>query len=251
MVWKYGSSGKYSDCRPLRRWGAGVFLSSIVHRPSSICLFIFAGLIGVVAAGGCGGGTTVGGSVGSAETLTFEGWSSYRKGSYAASEARFQDALRVDSQFSDAYNGLGWLKFQQAGQEPNRERREALLATARTNFQKATASDPQNTDAWVGLAGLELHMKNWASARDAANRALSLEPRYFSSHDNIDYRSVHLILAKAYFFLGAFINGQTTPDPNNSLHHINAVSAGYKIFYHANNLTPPDLIIKIGELQGL
>jgi len=205
----------------------------------------------MVAAAGCGGGTTVGGVLGSAETLTFEGWSNYRVGSYATSESLFSDALRVDSQFSDAYNGLGWLKFQQAGQEANRERREALLAAARTNFQKATAADPENVDAWVGLSGLELHLKNWAGARDAANRALSLSPRFFSSHDNIDYRDVHLILAEAYFFLGAFVHAAETPDPNNSLHHINAVSAGYKTFYHANQQTPPDLILKIGELQGL
>ena len=250
MTWKYRTS-KYFDFCPLRRWRSWIFLSSIVHRPSSLCLFIFAGLAALGATGGCGGGTAVGGAVGSAETLTFEGWSNYRLGHYATAESRFLDALRVDSQFSDAYNGLGWLKFQQAGQEANRERREALLTASRTNFQKATAADPENVDAWVGLAGLELHLKNWAGARDAANRALSLSPRFFSSHDNIDYRDVHLILAEAYFFLGAFIHTAETSDPNNALHHINAVSAGYKVFYHDNKLTPPELVIKIGELQGL
>ena len=64
-----------------------------------------------------------------------------------------------------AHNGLGWLNFQQAGQEENNAQRESLLTTARTNFQRATAADPENVDAWVGLSGLELELGNWADAR--------------------------------------------------------------------------------------
>jgi len=51
--------------------------------------------------------------------------------------------------------------------------------------------------------------------------------------------------------LGAFVHTPDTADPNNSLHHIDAVAPGYKTHYHSNRLTPPDLITKIGELQGL
>ena len=213
-----------------------------------IITLLFLSLMGTL---GCGGGTATGGTTGSAENLSFEGWSDYRSGDYATSESLFLDALSLDGKFAEAYNGLGWLKFQQSGQEENKERRDAFLASARTNFQKATAADPENVDAWVGLSGLELHLGNWASARDAANRALTLNPRYFSSHDNIDFKDVHLILAEAFFFLGAFIDGVETRDPNNSLYHIDAVSPGYKKFYIDNKLSPPDLIVKIGELQGL
>lgn len=200
---------------------------------------------------GCGGGTATGGTTGSAENLSFEGWTDYRSGNYAVSEELFLDALGLDPQFSEALNGLGWIKFQQAGQEENRESRSALLAASRTNFQKATAAAPENVDAWVGLSGLELHLGNWTDARDAANRALSIDPNFFSTHDNIDFKDVHLILAQAYFYLGAFVHTDDTADPNNSLHHIDVVSPKFKAFYHNNGLTPPDLITKIGELQGL
>lgn len=200
---------------------------------------------------GCGGGTVTGGTTGSAENLSFEGWTDYTKGDYAKSEEVFLDALSLDPQFSEAYNGLGWLKFQQAGQETNAEIRQAMLQTSRENFLKATASNPENTDAWVGLAGLELHLGNWTDARDAANRVLTLEPNFFSKHDNIDFKDVHIILAQAYFYLGAFVDSESTADPNNSLHHIDMVSRGYKELYHRTGLTPPDLIDKIGELQGL
>lgn len=211
-------------------------------------LFAFIGFGGLI---GCGGGTAVGGSSTSSENLTFEAWQGYRSGSLADSEKLFEDALSVDSQNSEAYNGLGWLNFQKAGQEENKEQREGILQKSRDSFQKATASNPENVDAWVGLSGLELHLGNWTDARDAANRALSLDPRYFSTHDNIDFRDIHLILAEAFFFLGAFIHTEISPDPNNSLHRLDAIAPGYKALYHDNNLTPPDLVTKIGELQGL
>jgi tetratricopeptide (TPR) repeat protein len=200
---------------------------------------------------GCGGGTATGGSAGSTENLSFEGWADYVSGNYEKSEEVFLDALSLNPQSSEAHNGLGWLKCQQAGQEENLEKRITFLATSRTNFQKATTSDPQNIDAWVGLSGLELQLGNWTDARDAANRALTLDPSYFSTHDNIDFKDVHLILAQAYFFLGAFVNTPNTADPNNALFHIDAVAPGYKNFYHANGFSPADLITKIGELQGL
>ena len=199
---------------------------------------------------GCGGGTATGGTAGSAENLSFEGWDDYVRGDYTKSEQVFLDALSLDPQSTEAFNGLGWLKFQQAGQEENRENRAALLATSRENFQKATAAAPENVDAWVGLSGLELHLGNWTDARDAANRALTLNPAFFSTHDNIDFKDVHLILAQAYFYLGAFVDTEDTADPNNSLHHINAVAPGYKKLYHDNGFSPPDLIVKIGDLQG-
>jgi tetratricopeptide (TPR) repeat protein len=200
---------------------------------------------------GCGGGTATGGSAGSAENLSFEGWADYVGGNYEKSEEVFLDALSLDPQSTEAFNGLGWLKFQMAGQEGNAEIRESILSDSRTNFQKATTSDPSNVDAWVGLSGLELHLGNWTDARDSANRALAIDPNYFSTHDNIDFHDVHLILAQAYFFLGSFVHTAETADPNNTLHHIDAVAPGYKGFYHSNGLSPADLITKIGELQGL
>ena len=198
---------------------------------------------------GCGGGTGTGGSFGSAETLTFEGWDSYKGQDPDKAVELFNNALSLDPTFSDAYNGLGWLAFEKAGQADTEPARARLLNEAKESFERATAADPENVDAWVGLAGLELARDNWAAARDAANRALSLEPRYFSSHDNIDFRNVHLVLAESYFFLGEFVETEETPDPNNALYHLDAVDPGYRKFYQENGLTAPDLVRKIGELQ--
>ncbi len=198
---------------------------------------------------GCGGGTSVGGTFGSAETSAFEGWEAYKTMSDAKAEELFRNALSLDPSFSEAYNGLGWLDFRRAGQVDG-DQQAQLLGVAKTNFKRATAADPANTDAWAGLAGTELAGGNYTEARDAANRVLSLDSRYFSSHDNIDYRDLHLVLAESYFFIGWFTSTQQTPDPNNALHHLDVLSPGYKAMYHSSGLTPPDLILKIEELQG-
>ena len=184
----------------------------------------------VATLGGCGGGTSVGGTFGSSETQTFEGWEAYKSQDDAKAEELFRNALSLDPGHSEAYNGLGWLDFRRAGQAEG-DKRTSYLSAAKVSFQRATAADPENTDAWTGLAGLELAMGNFADARDAANRALSLNSRYFSSHDNIDYRDLHLILAESYFFLGWFVGTQETPNPNNALYHLNLLSPGYGDFY--------------------
>ena len=190
--------------------------------------------------GGCGGGTGVGGTLGSAETRTFEGWSAYKSGANA--EQHFKDAIALDPSFSDAYNGLGWVSFKKAGQQASESQQAQLLREAETRFKQATESNPLNTDAWVGLSGVHLAQNNWAGARDAAITALEQNNRYFSSHDNIDYQDVILILAQACFFLGEY---------DKVIDHLEELSPGYRTFYAENQLTPPDLIRKIQELQAL
>ena len=203
----------------------------------------------LISAAGCGGGTGEGGTFGSAETLTYEAWDDYRKGSDTKkAEDLFNNALNLDPTHSDALNGLGWLIFRSAAQADAQEQTQ-LLDAAKTNFQKATFADPENVDAWVGLAGVQLVQGNWQAAANSASTALSLDSRFFSIHDNIDYRNVHLILAEAYFFLGSFEHSEATPDPNNTLHHLDVLSPGFKKLYRDDELTPPDLILKIEELQ--
>ncbi len=203
---------------------------------------------------GCGGGTGTGGTFGSSETLTFEGWEAYRGAieatDYDAAEKLFTDALNLDPAFSEAHNGLGWLNLQRAGQaDEDPQERERLTDVARANFQRAVAANPDNADAWAGLTGLELAQNNWAAARDAGNRVLALQPRFFSNHDNVDYRDIHLMLAQAYLNLGAFIESSASLDPNNSLFHIDSVDPGYKNTFETLGLQPSDLILKIEELQ--
>ena len=182
------------------------------------------------------------------QEVAWDDQEAYKSQDDAKAEELFRNALSLDPGHSEAHNGLGWLDFRRAGQAEG-DKRNNYLSAAMLSFERATAADPENTDAWTGMAGLELAMGNYADARDAANRALSLNSRYFSSHDNIDYRDLHLILAESYFFLGWFVGTQETPNPNNALYHLNLLSPGYGDFYFEQDLTPPDLILKIEELQ--
>lgn len=196
-------------------------------------------LLGAVAS--CGGGTGVGGTLGSPEALTFEGWEAYQSVRYDRAEELFQNALGLDSGFSGAYNGLGWVNFSRAGQEEDAGKRWQLLSRAKSNFKEATDRNSNSADAWVGLAGVEVTLGKWAAARDAANKALEENKRYFSWHDNIDFRDVRLILAEAYYFLGAFEG----PSENNALAQLVKLDPSFEDEYKE----PSDIIRKIGELQ--
>jgi tetratricopeptide (TPR) repeat protein len=213
----------------------------MVRFKNPIGMLLAALFLGAVA--GCGGGTGVGGTFGSAESLTFEGWDAYQRVGYDQAEQLFQNALGLDPNFAGAHNGLGWVNFNRAGQEEDADKRRQLLSRAESNFKQATDKNPNDADAWVGLAGVELTLGNWAAARDAANAALQEKPRYFSSHDNIDFQDVRLILAEAFFFLGEF-NG---PSDNNSLAQLVMLDPDFEEAYKE----PSDIIRKIGELQGL
>ncbi len=198
-------------------------------------------LLGAVAS--CGGGTGVGGTLGSAESLTFEGWEAYKGVGYDRAEELFQNALGLDPNLSGAHNGLGWVNFNRAGQEEAADKRRQLLSRAESNFKQATDRNPNSADAWVGLAGVEVALGKWAAARDAANKALEEDERYFSTHDNIDFRDVRLILAEAYYFLGEFEG----PSENNALAQLVKLDPSFEDEYKE----PSDIIRKIGELQRL
>jgi tetratricopeptide (TPR) repeat protein len=210
------------------------------------CLFI--------AVANCGGGTGTGGTFGSAENLTFEAWEVYRTatqpGDFTRAEALFGNALSLNPSFSEAHNGLGWINFQRAGQEQDTQEQERLLKNAQTNFLRATNSNLQNADAWAGLAGVELALDNYGSAINAANQALQIAPRYFSTHDNLDFRDLHLVLAHSYLSTGTVFS-EDTNDKANALAQVDLLDPGYRDQYLDNNLEEGDLLIKIEELQGL
>jgi tetratricopeptide (TPR) repeat protein len=205
-----------------------------------------------IALAGCGGGTGMGGTVNS-EKLTFEGWKTYRaatqSGDFTAAEVFFGNALSKDPGSSEAHNGLGWINLQRAGQEQDTQEQERLLLNAQTNFQRATNSDLENADAWAGLAGVELALDNYDSAINAANQALQINPRYFSTHDNIDFKDLHLLLAESYLAAGK-ITSDDINDLANALAQIESLEPGYRQFYFDNNLEEGDLLLKIEELQG-
>lgn len=209
-----------------------------------------AAVILAVLAANCGGGTGAGGTFGSAENLAFEGWESYRVADLETAEDLFISALNIDPTFSEAYNGLAWLKFKQAGLEKDSERRTRLLDAALENYQRAVQADPTNSDAWAGLAGLELARSNWAEAANSALKTLESNPRYFSSHDNIDWRDIRLLWAQALFHQGEFFS-ENPNDPQAAVNQLEYVARGFRQEYIDDELTEADIIRKIEELQGL
>lgn len=205
-----------------------------------------------IALAGCGGGTGMGGTFNS-EKLTFEGWNTYRaatqSGDFTAAEVLFGNALSQNPGSSEAHNGLGWINLQRAGQEQDTQEQERLLLNAQTNFQRATNSDLENADAWAGLAGVELALDNYESAINAANQALQISPKYFSAHDNIDFKDLHILLAQSYLAAGK-ITSDNINDLANALAQVDILEPGYQKFYVDNNLEAGDLLLKIEELQG-
>ncbi len=201
----------------------------------------------------CGGGTGIGGTHGSVKTLTFEGWEVYRNasisGDFTQAEALFGNALSLDPGYSEAHNGLGWINLQRAGQEQDSEEQARLLLNAETNFQRATNADLENADAWAGLAGVELALNNYESAINAANQTIQIDPWYFSTHDNVDYRDLHLVLAESYLATGV-VSSEDVNDNANALAQVNLLDPGYREFYVDNNLEEGDLLLKLEELQG-
>ncbi|MBS13290.1 MAG: hypothetical protein CME19_17010 [Gemmatimonadetes bacterium] len=223
-----------------------------MRRHDSTLMVLFASSALLILSG-CGGGTGMGGVQGSQETLIFEGWELYRtaatEADYAAAEQLFGNALSLDPSFSEAHNGLGWINLQRAGQEQDSDVQERLLQTAQTNFQRATDTNLENADAWTGLAGVELALDNYDSAINAANQALQIDPQYFSTHDNVDFKDLHLVLAESYLASGV-VSSEDVNDTANALGQVDILSPGYRQLYLDDNLEEGDLLLKIEELQG-
>ena len=203
-----------------------------------------------LAAVGCGGGTGTGGTFGSAETLAFEGWEAYKDASFEEAEKLFNSALTLDPTFSEAYNGLGWLNFKEAGLEKDSERRRRFLDAAKENFERAVASDDESADAWAGLAGLELALGNWVQASSSALKTLESDPSYFSPHDNIDWEDIRMLWAQALVHQGKFFSPSAS-DPDSAVNQIEFIDRGFRQEYIDDELTEADIIRKIEELQGL
>ncbi|MCD6336039.1 MAG: hypothetical protein J7M27_12045 [Candidatus Latescibacteria bacterium] len=122
--------------------------------------------------------------------VTEEGWTHYTAGEYARALDRFGLALEFDSDYADAYNGQGWSYT-----------RLDSLDEAMGCFDLAMEKGAEApTDALVGKAALCLRTADFDNAIDYANRALEADSLYVFQHDpNVHWKTVHLILAQAYY----------------------------------------------------
>jgi tetratricopeptide (TPR) repeat protein len=128
----------------------------------------------------------------------------YQKGEQAASKgnleeacAHFEEAVKIDPEFADAYNDLGAAK---AGMKQ--------LPEAAAEFQKAIDLAPEHPLALPNLSIVLAKMKNYHDAGEVARRALRVAPgsgkihyilavSILADHGNLDDALVHLERAAA------------------------------------------------------
>ncbi|MFO7769018.1 MAG: tetratricopeptide repeat protein [bacterium] len=170
---------------------------------------ILGALLLALAAAGCSSGS--GPSVDPREK-TDEGWAAFESGDYAAAAAAFQDAVRADEAFADAWNGLGWSRafLEQLG--------DAAMA-----LQKAVDSGLVVPDARAGLAIVYREVPHLDGAITEARAVLAADAHWVFSHmTSVDYLDIHLVLAQCYYRLGEENFGSAQAqldilDPDNGL----------------------------------
>ena len=150
-----------------------------------------------------------------AEDMAEYGWDLYTSKDYINSNKWFNDAIENDTEWKDAYNGLGWSYAQLAGATAQ----HVLLDSGINNFITGLTKpkDEWNaTDVQAEiLAGLTFAYH--AKGNDSKvlqygsvfldSTAKPLTPGWIFSHDSdslLNYLDVRIILASSYFAKGKF-----------------------------------------------
>ena len=130
-----------------------------------------------------------------ASVVTEEGWTQYTNGEYAQALDQFDLALEFNPDYADAYNGQGW----------SYTRLDSLNEAIGCFDLALEKGADAPTDALVGKAALCLRMADFENAVVYANRALEADSLYVFQHDpNVHWKTVHLILAQAYYGGGEY-----------------------------------------------
>ena len=143
---------------------------------------------------GCGGDGDTGPGA-SAASKTAEGWVLFEAGDYNGAIGKFNEAIAIDDEYADAYNGLGW-SFANLDS----------LARAITNFGTSIANGMEG-DPHAGQAPVyrDLDPPQFANAVSTAETALSHDRRYEFEHDtDFNWQDLNLIMAQSHFGLGQF-----------------------------------------------
>jgi tetratricopeptide (TPR) repeat protein len=128
------------------------------------------------------------------EELVNEGWEQFKSGNYQLALETFQDAIARDNNYAEAYNGAGWASA-----------RLTNLSNAVSYFTQCISLNASLVTAHAGLAFVYNAQKEYESAINSANKALSLRSNWLFTYDeSIGYKDLHLILAASYFALGNF-----------------------------------------------
>ncbi|NNE07581.1 MAG: tetratricopeptide repeat protein [Gemmatimonadetes bacterium] len=165
---------------------------------------------------GCGDDNTTNNDNGNdptAASRTTEGWESYGRGDMTTAREKFRSAITLDAGHAPAHSGLGWALAA-----------DDSLDAAVTAWDEALGIDAGFTDAYAGkaLALFAGESPDPAGAITAAGEALSREPRYDFSMDDVDWTDLRLLLGNAYVQTGEYSSaaaqidslGGTSPDPS-------------------------------------
>jgi tetratricopeptide (TPR) repeat protein len=179
---------------------------------------------------GCGGdgGTGPGAT---AASKTNEGWALFEDGDFTGAIGKFNEALALDDEYPDAYNGLGW-SFSNLDS----------LSRALTNFGECIANG-MSGDPHAGRAPVyrDVDPPQFANAVSAADAALSYDPEYEFEHDTgFDWHDLYLIKAQSHFGLAQYDLANAAVD-----------SLGGNVQNPASPTFVEDLAAEIERLEGL
>ena len=183
------------------------------HRFTLLNSIISLALITAFGISGCGEDEPEGPT---AEEITNEGWTLYEARDYISALAKFDEAVSEDSNYVDAYVGMGWSYGKMT-----------QLADCISSFQTVLAKDAQNQDALAGIALAYLANDEYDQAIANASQVLASNPNYSFAHGNVTSRNLHIVLAESYYYKGDFENAQSQVDILNPGNGLNPADEDY------------------------
>ena len=151
-----------------------------------------------------------GGGSKSAAELTSDGWGAFAGGNFSAARDDFEQAIVVDANFADAYNGSGWSNA-----------RLGVLGTAAARFTTGLTKSSSNNDMKGGFAFVLNAQKDYAQSAFYASAVITANASWTFAHDaRFAAADLHLLLAEDYF-------SQPSPDFAASLAEVRILNPSF------------------------
>ena len=133
-----------------------------------------------------------------AQLLLARAWKKFEQGQYSEAILDFELTLSENSNYSEAYVGLGWsYSFFDS------------LDKAEEQFDKALSLNNKLLDAYVGRGMILLSKGKYNASVSDLSYVLASNPTYaFSHYTEIDYKDIHIALAEAYFYQSKYDKAQ-------------------------------------------
>ncbi|MDE0298918.1 MAG: tetratricopeptide repeat protein [Candidatus Poribacteria bacterium] len=131
------------------------------------------------------------------------GWLAYDRNDFSAALLSFERAVNLNSELTDAHNGLGWSHLSMSRVSAVNPQ---IVSKAKESFEDAIRIDSSNADAWVGLANtLFLRRRDnsdFQATLLALENAFDANHRFLFRHDYRSAADLHALKAACYFYLG-------------------------------------------------